>query len=399
VKITKIETLRPLMHPSSLWIQLHDEKGNVGLGETFFSQSVIEEYVHAIAAPLLLSLPSASPESVSLALTPYIGFQGGGIEMRALGGIDIALWDLWGKRLGAPVVELLGGQVRDNIKIYNTCAGTSYMKKTSSQNIKNWGIGEGETQEYEDLNAFMTNPAKLARELFDSGIKGMKIWPFDLAAERTLGASISKEELDFGVGVVAAIRKEVGLEMDIMIELHGLWQRPVAETIMNALASYDIYWFEDPIRPDAIDAISFLRASTGQKIATGETAVGRRGILPLLQKNAVDFVTIDVQWTGGLTEARKIASLAQTFAIPIAPHDCTGPVSLAACTHLVLSQSNSILQETARAFINTWYQDFVTGIPIIKNGYISITKDSGHGVMLKDWVYKDSDIIIRTSKP
>jgi galactonate dehydratase len=386
------------MHPSSLWIQLHDEKGNVGLGETFFSQTVIEEYVHAIAAPILFSLPTASPESVSQVLTPYTGFQGGGIEMRALGGIDIALWDLWGKRLGAPVVELLGGQVRDEIKIYNTCAGASYMKKTSTQNTKNWGIGEGQAKQYEDLNAFMTNPAKLAQELFESGVKGMKIWPFDPAAERTLGTSISKEELDFGVGVVAAIRKEVGLEMDIMIELHGLWQRPAVETIINALAPYDIFWFEDPIRPDAVDALSFLRTSTGQKIATGETLVGRRGILPLLQKNAVDIVTIDVQWTGGLTEARKIASLAQTFATPIAPHDCTGPVSLAACTHLVLSQTNSILQETTRAFINTWYQDFAVGVPVIKDGHISVTKDPGHGVMLKDWVYNDSEVIIRTSQ-
>jgi galactonate dehydratase len=186
--------------------------------------------------------------------------------------------------------------------------------------------------------------------------------------------------------------------MDIMIELHGLWQRPAVETIINALAPYDIFWFEDPIRPDAVDALSFLRTSTGQKIATGETLVGRRGILPLLQKNAVDIVTIDVQWTGGLTEARKIASLAQTFATPIAPHDCTGPVSLAACTHLVLSQTNSILQETTRAFINTWYQDFAVGVPVIKDGHISVTKDPGHGVMLKDWVYNDSEVIIRTSQ-
>lgn len=397
MKITKIETVRPHAHPSTLWILLYDEKGNVGLGETYFSQTVIEEYVHAIAAPILFGLTRVNPERVTAALTPYVGFQGGGIEMRALGGIDIALWDLLGKRLNAPIVELLGGAVRDEIKIYNTCAGSSYMKKTSSQKTTNWGMGEAEDKRYEDLEAFLNEPAKLARELFDSGIKGMKVWPFDTAAERTHGSSISREELAFGVGVIEAIRDEVGMDMDLMIELHGLWQRTPAEMIMEALKPYDPFWIEDPIRPDAVDAISHLRASTGMRIATGETAVGRRSILSLLQKNAVDIVTFDVQWTGGLTEARKMASLADTFATPFAPHDCTGPVSLAACTHLVLSQRNALVQETARAFIHTWYQDFATGIPPISNGNISVGDQPGHGVALQDWVWKSSDVTIRTS--
>ena len=120
---------------------------------------------------------------------------------------------------------------------------------------------------------------------------------------------------------------------------------------MHGLAEFNPFWIEDPIRPDAIDAISFLRESTGLRIATGETVVGRRGVLPLLQKNAVDILTIDTQWTGGLTEARKVATLADTYATAIAPHDCTGPVSLAACTHLVLSQKNGIIQILGTAIL------------------------------------------------
>jgi galactonate dehydratase len=398
MKITKVETLRPLAHPSSLWILLHDEKGNVGLGETFFSASTIEEYVHAIAAPLLFGLKAAHPENVQLALMPYVGFQAGGIEMRALGGIDIAIWDLWGKRLNAPLAELLGGKVREKVKIYNTCAGNSYMKKTSVQNSSNWGVGEAKEKSYEDLDAFMNRPAELARDLFDSGVKGMKVWPFDPAAERTAGAAISQDELDFGVNVISQIRNEVGDGMDIMVEMHGLWTRPVAETIMNACAPYNIFWFEDPIRPDAFDAVANLRQSTGLPIATGETSTGRRGILPLLQQNAVDYITLDVQWSGGLTEARKMASLAQTFATPIAPHDCTGPVALAACTHLVLATPNALIQETVRAFINTWYQDFATGIPPITDGNISVSDAPGHGVHLQEWLFKDKEVIVRTSK-
>ena len=91
-------------------------------------------------------------------------------------------------------------------------------------------------------------------------------------------------------------------------------------------------------------------------IATGETVVGRRGFLPLLQRGAVDVVTADVQWTGGLTEARRIATLADAFGVPVAPHDCTGPVTFAACVHLVVSQRNGLIQETVRAFLRTWYR-------------------------------------------
>lgn len=396
--IKKIETLRPKSHPSTLWILLHDEQGNVGLGETFFSQSVIEEYVHAIAAPLIFASKDVSPESLALFLTPYVGFQAGGVEMRSLGGIDIAVWDLMGKRLNTTVVDLLGGAVRDEIKIYNTCAGSSYMKKTSSQNSSNWGVAGDKRQPYEDLDAFFNRPAELARELFDSGIKGMKIWPFDKAAERTNGASISRSELNAALSIVSAVRTEVGMEMDLMIELHGLWLRSPVEMIMNELKQFDPFWVEDPLRVDAVDALSNLRSATGMRIATGETATGRRSILPLLQRNAVDIVTMDVQWCGGLTEARKMASLADTFATPFAPHDCTGPVSLAACTHLVLSQKNALIQETSRAFINTWYRDFVDGTPEIVNGHISATKKVGHGVTMQEWVFSSEDVFRRVSK-
>jgi L-alanine-DL-glutamate epimerase-like enolase superfamily enzyme len=398
VKIAKVETIRPLDHPNVLWILLHDDQGNVGLGETFFGQTVIEEYVHTSAAPILLGLKSALPEIAHLALTPYTGFQGGGVEQRTLGGIDIGLWDLWGKRTNLPVVDLLGGGVRDDIKIYNTCAGPDYVRKTTSQHTKNWGLkGAADSSKWEDLTAFFERPAELARDLFDSGIKGMKIWPFDPAAEATNGAYISQEDLSKTLKIFEKIRNEVGMEMDLMVELHGLWQRTPVEMIMHGLAEFNPYWIEDPIRPDAIDAISFLRESTGLRIATGETVVGRRGVLPLLQKNAVDILTIDTQWTGGLTEARKVATLADTYATAIAPHDCTGPVSLAACTHLVLSQKNGIIQETVRAFLNTWYSDFTTGMPPIKDGRISVTRDPGHGVLLNPELLKSDRIVRRES--
>ena len=397
MKISKIETFRPLSHPSSLWVEVHDDKGNVGLGESFFSQTVIEEYIHTIAAPLIFSAANINPETLSFILTPYVGFQGGGIEMRALGALDIAVWDLWGRQTHSTMADCLGGKLQDSIKIYNTCAGSSYMKKTSSQNTKNWGVAESKEKKYEDLDAFLNTPGKLARELFDSGIKGMKIWPFDQAAEKSLGNSISQKELDAGVKIISAIRDEVGMEMDLMIELHGLWNRPAVKQIVDAITPYKPFWIEDPLRPDAIDALTKLRSQISVPIATGETAVGRRNILPLLQNGALDYLTIDIAWTGGLTESRKIAALADLFAVPVAPHDCTGPVALATSAHFSMSQRNGFLQETARSFINTWYKDFVDGIPKIEDGRIYLPDSDGHGVCLQSWVRSSADVIVRTS--
>jgi galactonate dehydratase len=398
VKITKIETFRPLSHPSSLWVEVHDDKGNIGLGESFFSQTVVEEYIHTIAAPLIFASGSVNPESLNFTLTPYVGYQGGGIEVRSLGALDIAVWDLWGKRINATMADSLGGKLQDSVKIYNTCAGSSYMKKTSSQNSKNWGVAESDENRYEDLQAFLNTPAKLARELSDSGIPGMKIWPFDTAAEKSFGNSISQKELEAGVKIIAAIRDEVGMDMDLMIELHGLWNRPTAKRIIDAITPYQPFWVEDPLRPDAVQALAKLRSEISVPIATGETAIGRRQILPLLEKGAVDYLTIDISWTGGLTESRKIASLADLFAVPVAPHDCSGPVALAISTHFSVSQRNGFLQETSRAFINTWYKDFVDGIPKIENGRIFISDTSGHGVTLQPWVRTSDEVFVRTSQ-
>jgi galactonate dehydratase len=119
-------------------------------------------------------------------------------------------------------------------------------------------------------------------------------------------------------------------------------------------------------------------------IATGETCVGRRGFLPLLQRGAVDVVIVDVGWTGGLTEARKVATLADAYGVPVAPHDCTGPVALAACVHLVLSQPNGLVQETVRAFLRSWYAELVTDLPVVEDGHIATPTLPGLGVLLRE---------------
>lgn len=396
--IVAVETLRPSVQPNLLFVLLHTDDGEIGLGEAFFGARTVEEYIHESAAEVLLGAADPTPENVAHVLNPYTGYQGAGAEVKGNAAIDLALWDLIGKRAEQPLVTLFGGPARSDLPIYNTCAGPGYVSTSTRQEPSNWGVPADPTAgTWEDLEAFLTQPARLARGLWDEGIRGMKVWPFDRAAETTNGTHISGPALADGIRIIDAIRGEVGPEMNLMVEMHGLWNRRGATTIIEALEPYAPYWVEDPIRPDAIGSLAALRADVGVPIAAGETVVGRRGFLPLLTSDAVDVVTVDVQWTGGLTEARKVASLADAYGIPIAPHDCTGPATLAACAHLALSAPNGLIQETVRAFLRTWYDELVIGVPEIVDGVIVPPTTPGHGVSLRPGIREDGSVERRVS--
>ncbi|WP_433892655.1 mandelate racemase/muconate lactonizing enzyme family protein [Streptomyces sp. CA-111067] len=397
MKITAVETIRPRVQPNLLFVRLHTDDGRTGLGESFFGARTVEAYVHESAAEVVLRADDPTPEGIARRLAPYTGFQGAGAETRGNAAVDLALWDLLGQQAGLPLVALFGGPAHASLPIYNTCAGAGYVSTSTRQSSDNWGVpdpGIAADLGYEDLDAFLHRPAELARSLWDEGIRGMKIWPFDQAAEDTGGTDIGPRELAQGLAIIEAVRSEVGYDMNLMIELHGLWNRRGATAILQALTPYRPYWVEDPIRSDAADALAALTADVDVPIAVGETAVGRRGFLPLLQRGAVDVVTVDVQWTGGLTEARKVAAMADAYGVPIAPHDCTGPATLAACVHLALASPNGLIQETVRAFLRTWYAELVDGLPHIADGRVQQPTAPGHGVRLKEGL-AESDAVDR----
>ncbi|WP_375479752.1 mandelate racemase/muconate lactonizing enzyme family protein [uncultured Jatrophihabitans sp.] len=383
MKLTSLETIRPTVQPNVCFVRLHSEAGLIGLGESFYAADSVEAYLHEAVAPLLTGLSDPSPQAVAALLAPYTGYQGGGVEQRANGAVDVALWDLLGHTSDLSLARLLGGPVRQSIRTYNTCAGSRYISSSVRQTSANWGLTQT-AQPYEDLEAFLTRPGELARELLDEGITAMKIWPFDQAAERSGGLDIGVADLRKAIGIVEAIRSEVGSAMEVMIELHALWNRLAATKIARALADVAPYWIEDPLRPDAADAYRRLRDDIDVPIAAGETCVGRRGFLPLLTGGSIDIVTVDIGWTGGLTEAVKVSSLADAVGVPLAPHDCTGPVSLAVSAHLACSQPNGLIQESSRAFVRTWYPEVAEGLPKIENGVINLSPAPGHGVRLRD---------------
>lgn len=190
MKITAIETIRVEEFPNLLWVHVHTDEGLIGLGETFYGPGAAETHIHDTIAPYLLGQDPLLIDRHQAHLVGYVGFVGSSAEMRGRSAIDIALWDLWGQATNQPVHQLLGGAVRDEIRVYNTCAGYRYIQYEPIQGTANFGFDK-DAGIYEDLDAFLHRADELAHSLLEMGITGMKIWPFDYAAEASQGQYIS----------------------------------------------------------------------------------------------------------------------------------------------------------------------------------------------------------------
>ena len=397
MKITALETIRNAEFPNLLWLHVHTDEGISGLGETFFGAQAVEAYLHESVAPQLLGQDPGRIDYIARKLYGYLGFRGSGVETRGNSAIDIALWDLWGKRTGQPVYQLLGGLTREQVRVYNTCAGYRYVRQRPVQTTDNWGL-DGEEGPYEDLDAFLNRADELALSLLQQGIQAMKIWPFDHAAENNGGLHISPAELRRALEPFEKIRKAVGDKMDIMVEFHSLWNLPTACRIAEAVKPFQPYWMEDPVKIDSLSVVGEYRQRTGLPVTASETLSYRTGYKDLLEAKAVDIVMPDLSWCGGISEAKKIATMAEAHQLPVAPHDCTGPVVLTASSHLSLNAPNALLQETVRAFYTGWYKEIVTVLPIIEEGYLRLEPNPGLGLELLPDFLKRNDTYRKRSE-
>lgn len=381
MKITGIETVRIEERPNLIWVLVHSDEGLVGTGETFFGAAAVEGYIHETLAPKVVGKNPLRIDALARDLVPYVGFNGAGAEVRGNSAFDIALWDLFGKATNQPIAQLLGGFTRSEIRTYNTCAGAGYIKKATGQTTANYDLGRSDDA-YDDLYAFMNCADELALSLQEEGITAMKIWPFDMAAEKTHGQAISLSELKAALEPFEKIREAVGDTMDIMVEFHSMWELLPAIRIAKALEPFGTFWHEDPIRMNNFANLERYAAVSPAPISASETLATRWSFRDLLATEAAGIVMLDVSWCGGLSEARKIASMAEAWQLPVAPHDCTGPIVLAASTHLSLNAPNALVQESVRAFYHTWYRDLVTALPEVTNGMITVPPGPGLGMDL-----------------
>ena len=371
--------------PNNLWVRLHTDDGLVGLGETYYLPRAVAAVIHSVFAPLLLGREALNIENHWQNFFSLVSFCGyAGAEMRALSALDIALWDLAAQKLGQPIYNLLGGRSRDRVPIYNTCV--SFGK-------------------YKDLELATTGHAgELAKDLLRQGIRAMKVWPFDqfgttlagpdrprqpvviwgaTTAAGVLAHSIPNEELKRGVSVVEDIRRAVGDQMGIAIEGHARWDLPTATRIARALEPFDILWLEEVMPPDNVEAYVRLKQTTRIPLCQSERVFSRFGFRPWIEKNAADIIMPDLSWCGGLTEGRKIASLADTYYLPVTCHDTIGPVALWAAVHLMLHIPNALIMETVRGYLDGWYEDVVTDRIPVSDGHISLPMRPGLGTKLQ----------------
>ncbi len=329
MKITAIETVTlsrgVTVHAGPirwLWVRVHTDAGLVGLGETYPWPDAEAAIVKNALAPVLLGKDASRIDMLWADMLVAIGYSGwAGAEMRAISAVDIALWDIAGKAAGKPVYELLGGASRDSIRTYNTC--------------------------YDHID-FMTEPVRLARSLLDSGIRAMKIWPLDSVAIANRGQHITRQELSDGLRPLRLIKEEFGDDMEVAMEFHGFWNLHCAIQIAQACEEYQPMWLEEMLPQDNLAAYAELAAATTLPLCVSERLMTRWGFRELLQNGAARIVMPDISWCGGISEAKKIATAAETAYRPVAPHNCGGPVLHAATLHLAANVPNLYICESVR---------------------------------------------------
>lgn len=364
--------------PGLMFLNLYTDDGVVGHGESYYVPRALETYIHDFASQLLLGADEENIEYLWRRIYDLAArFGAKGTELRALSAIDLALWDIAGKRAGLPVYRLLGGSVRDRIPVYNTCGGPTYGRGTLPAHGRTHGDGA-----MEDLQGFLERPGDLAEELLEFGFTAMKIWPFDRIAQEHGGTLISHEHLREGLQILEGIRSTVGDRIEVMIEGHGYWSLPAATRIAQAMEPYSPAWIEDFLLAHRPAALRRLREATSIPLSVSEYLMTRWEYLPVLEEEAADLIMIDPTWAGGVTESKKIASLADTFGLPVTMHDCTGPFTMLAGMHLAANAPNAMYQEVVRAYIHHVYPEWVDLEVDVQDGTVALPTGVGLGANL-----------------
>jgi L-alanine-DL-glutamate epimerase-like enolase superfamily enzyme len=373
MRITAVETIHLLrsitVHAGPiqwLWVRIHTDAGLVGLGETYPFPEAEKAVILRSLAPVLLGRDPSQIDRLWADMFQAISYSGwAGAEMRAISAVDVALWDLAGKAANLPLYQLLGGASRSSIRTYNTCY---------------------------DFIDFMTEPARLAGELAKNGIHAMKIWPFDGVAKETGGQFITAEQMRGAIEPLRLIRDEFGDSMDVAMEFHGYWSLPCAIRIAQALEPYSPMWLEEMLPQDNLASYRELAAATRLPLCLSERLMTRWGFRELIQDRAARIIMPDICWCGGISEAKRISVMAETYYLPIAPHNCGGPVLHAASLHLAANVTNLHILESVRKHYQDEYSGIVTRTLAPVAGTFALPPGPGLGLELCGDILARSDV-------
>ena len=357
MKITAVETVVVNAQMRNwVFVKVCTSEGVIGWGEASLEWKT-RAVCGAIAdlEPFIVGLDPTRIEHLFQIMYRQPFFRAGVEGMSALSGIEQACWDIAGKVAGVPVYQLLGGAVRDKVRMYDHLGG-----------------GEMSALYLQDSADRM---AARAVESAAAGYTALKV----LVVPRTLPLE-GTVPLRHAETLMSAIREAVGPEIDIMVDLHARTTPAMAIQYGQVLRPFHPFFLEEPCPPENVAGTAEVaRALPGIPIATGERLSTRWGFRELLEQRACSVIQPDLCHCGGLWEARKIAAMAETYYMSVAPHNPLGPIATAAAVHFALATPNWLIQEAIRSDV-PWRDAVVGGGLPVKNGYILPPTPAGLGI-------------------
>ncbi|QBP74371.1 galactonate dehydratase [Herbaspirillum huttiense] len=354
MKITKISTF--IVPPRWCFLKIETDEGIVGWGEP-----IVEGRAHSVAAAvdeLADYLVGKDPRNIEDHWTVlYRGgfYRGGAIHMSALAGIDQALWDIKGKALGVPVHQLLGGAVRDSIRVYSWIGG--------------------------DRPA---DTAAAAKNAVARGFTAVK-----MNGTEELQFIDSHDKIELTLANVQAVREAVGPNVGIGVDFHGRVHKPMAKVLIKELEPYKLMFIEEPVLSENSEALKEIAHLTSTPIALGERLYSRWDFKRILSEGYVDIIQPDVSHAGGITETRKIAMMAEAYDVALALHCPLGPIALASCLQVDAGSYNAFIQEQSLGIHYNESNDLLDYIRdknvfAYEDGYVKIPQGPGLGVEINE---------------
>ena len=350
MKITKVNTY--LVRPRWGFVEIETDEGITGWGEAVLEghAGTVLRCVEEMEDYLLQADPSRI-EDIWTTLYRAGFYRGGGIMMSAISGIDQTLWDIKGKLFQAPVYELMGGACRDKMRVYSWVGGDR-----------------------------PSDVGKAAREKLEEGFTAVK-----MNATEELQMIDSYDKIDAVLERVAAIRESCGRAFGIAIDFHGRVHKPMAKVLAKKLEEFDPMFLEEPVLCENMEAFAEIAAACNIPIATGERLYSRWDFKRLLHAGGVDIIQPDLSHAGGITEVKKIASMAEAYDVALAPHCPLGPIALAACLNVDATCYNAVIQEQS---IGIHYNVGKSVLDYVNNredfaftdGFVSLPRKPGLGV-------------------
>ncbi|MEM7536898.1 MAG: galactonate dehydratase [Chloroflexota bacterium] len=387
MKITDVEVIRMQAYAEEsnnwLFVRIHTDSGITGIGEGSLQYkdaaltAEIKNFGH-----YLRGKDPTQIEHIWTSLHRRVTWTGGAVTMSAISAIDLALWDIKGKALGIPVYELVGGKVRDRVRLYANGWFTGGQR--SAHGPRDGAVGEAELF------------AERAKAVVHQGFRCLKLYPFSGSPQ-----VVTPERMNRAVQIVGAVREAVGPDVEIAIDIRARLNMWSARRAAQQLEQFNIAWLEEPILFDNADTMAELSRSIAIPIATGEQLYNRWEFRPILEQNAAAILQPDICHAGGFSELRKIAAMAETYYMTLAPHNSNGPISTVASLHLDMSINNCHMQEL---FLNSlpYYQEVLTNPLVIEDGFGAPPDGPGWGTDLDDAVlakYPPAEFVPIESEP